>query len=624
MAFTNISSIVSHFPKARYANWWLKAYEPGTTNPKVMASDATGIPTVAKYEVNSEGFFKTSGGAKVIPFIDGPFDLWLFPTEADADANDTTNAEQFADNITASLLPDQSGKLGYHLTAESSGAAWTAVDMKVAATESVMVNDPQAVSGQVWICQERGDAMFDVVPTSSLVPNIFDALIGVANPLISFKLRNAEPIKTTHLGIPNDLTDQTALMSSYFTSISPLLRATYEIAPNTSFDRKTIIGTLPQGVAILDNSSYDYNSGGETTKKYGIMERGSATGAFDMSWSIESGHHAVMSLNNYGNAGSVSGAERKATIIWTVGNYTTQGENKRGYRNAAMQQFTKDSGSDIWHWSMHSLAPWVAIDAEYELWKSSESVTIGDYRYTGNNHYVAATTGTTGGSIPTHLSGTVSDGGVDWTFVDSADRTVFLVTEHGRLQFGIGAVTDVFNFIPGFSDPGLGICSANFSARPGSIGKNVQVKLNPTDSAGNESLQPYLLARDNIGLEIRRSDNTKSIAYFNDDLGTRVNEFALSSSTAGNLDATPSVDGVGTLYLSNTGSTNVTILDDGDDDQIVRLVSTNSGNTVLVHSTSFRLQGSINSSLNTFDSITMQKAPSSISSAWFEVGRSIK
>lgn len=97
MAFSPIAFVAPNYRD--YKNWWLKAYEPGTTTPKVMADNDTGTPTVAKYEINKDGFIESSGGTLVIPFIDGAYDLWLFPTEAEADANNTTNAERVADDI---------------------------------------------------------------------------------------------------------------------------------------------------------------------------------------------------------------------------------------------------------------------------------------------------------------------------------------------------------------------------------------------------------------------------------------------------------------------------------------------------------------------------------------------
>lgn len=99
MAFAPIAFVIPEYDRNLYKNWWLKAYEPGTTTPKAMATDQTGSSTASRYELNTEGFPITAGNALVVPHIDGDYDLWLFPTAAEADANDTTNALQFADNL---------------------------------------------------------------------------------------------------------------------------------------------------------------------------------------------------------------------------------------------------------------------------------------------------------------------------------------------------------------------------------------------------------------------------------------------------------------------------------------------------------------------------------------------
>ena len=83
-----------------YNNDWLKAYEPGTTTPKVMALEANGGTPVAMLQLNADGFIVSAGNALVIPYINGAYDLWLFPTSTAAAANDTSNAVRLADNIT--------------------------------------------------------------------------------------------------------------------------------------------------------------------------------------------------------------------------------------------------------------------------------------------------------------------------------------------------------------------------------------------------------------------------------------------------------------------------------------------------------------------------------------------
>jgi hypothetical protein len=98
-----------------YPNWWLKAYEQGTTTPLAMAIDSSGSPTVAKAEISAGptpplGLIKTAGNVTFIPYIDEAYDLYIFPTEAEADANDTVNAIQLADDVDfLQLLPNQVG-----------------------------------------------------------------------------------------------------------------------------------------------------------------------------------------------------------------------------------------------------------------------------------------------------------------------------------------------------------------------------------------------------------------------------------------------------------------------------------------------------------------------------------
>ena len=95
MAFLPIAHVAINY--SEYDGWWIKAYEVGTTTPKSMALKSDGTSQVAKLELNVDGFVVTSGAALVIPYVSGLFDMWMFPTEAEADANDTINALRIAD-----------------------------------------------------------------------------------------------------------------------------------------------------------------------------------------------------------------------------------------------------------------------------------------------------------------------------------------------------------------------------------------------------------------------------------------------------------------------------------------------------------------------------------------------
>ena len=100
MSFSPIAFIAPNYRD--YKNDWLKAYQPGTTTPKSMSLNSEATVLSLSLEVNKDGFLISAGGALVIPYINGDYDLWLFPSKAEADANDTANALRLADNINAS------------------------------------------------------------------------------------------------------------------------------------------------------------------------------------------------------------------------------------------------------------------------------------------------------------------------------------------------------------------------------------------------------------------------------------------------------------------------------------------------------------------------------------------
>lgn len=78
------------------------------------------------------------------------------------------------------------------------------------------------------------------------------------------------------------------------------------------------------------------------------------------------------------------------------------------------------------------------ISKSYSNWAAGVVTTVGTYIVNGLNIYRAATAGTTGATAPTHTSGTVSDGAVDWTYFDSfisvaeTDNNTVLSNNHGR------------------------------------------------------------------------------------------------------------------------------------------------------------------------------------------------
>jgi len=70
-----------------------------------MATDSTGVTLLAKCQLDNDGFPTTDGTQLFIPHVNQSYDAYLFPSENEADNNDTVNAKKVAHN--ASSLPKQ-------------------------------------------------------------------------------------------------------------------------------------------------------------------------------------------------------------------------------------------------------------------------------------------------------------------------------------------------------------------------------------------------------------------------------------------------------------------------------------------------------------------------------------
>ena len=274
MAFSPIAFIAPNYRD--FKTDWLKAYEPGTTTPKTMALNAEGSTLAIKVQLNADGFPVSAGGAIVIPYLNGAYDLWLFPTEAEADANDTTNALRVADNITAdgssgsganfveeniTLTAGQTtvvftsisaarasiyigsatvdrGRLikniDYTVTAESTielsssfpaGSFCVGVSDEVAAGETTLfvrkylllddaVNDASLNLNDVIITNDRNGATFDVVLLSSVTANTFNIVECVGVDTLALSLRVNSVIHSKQFGLVGDgVVDDTVAIS---------------------------------------------------------------------------------------------------------------------------------------------------------------------------------------------------------------------------------------------------------------------------------------------------------------------------------------------------------------------------------------------------------------------------
>ena len=445
-------------------------------------------------------------------------------------------------------------------------------------------------------------------PTSEQV-TFLAAGTGATQRTALDKLRDVVSVKDFG-AVADGVTDNTAaILSMAINSGQKLI----EIPYNVKFDRAALLAdaTFPVDVVLVDYSVINDFS---YTKHIGISSRDTA--ADDTTFAINSGHFPVLTLNNFGTAGTASAAARQAAIQWNTGEVAGG-----GFRGAAFEGYRKISSIDQWERTWRSLAPWVAIANNWEYWASGQVITIGTYRVGPTSQvYVSATAGTTGATGPTHTSGTVSDGGVNWTWVDSADRTLMGLREDGRIAWNSGADNASMTFRVSVVDT-----QGDFVFRGESRGasKYSALQLRPTDAGGTIISAPYLLADANGVLNIMRSDSATAIAQFSDADGFKPREVVLTFTSNASTGATPNVDGVSVLSVQNGSATTITGFSGGSEGQFVHLYFSN-GNTTLQDSAAFRLAGSTNVTPTTSSVVTMMKIPPGISNQWVEVSRSIK
>lgn len=427
---------------------------------------------------------------------------------------------------------------------------------------------------------------------------------------------------TDYGSIVADGTDQTSNITTWLGTLASTATGLYVVPYNCKFYPPTVVAAMPYGVVFMDLSGLnDFSSAGETAKNFGFLSKDRAES--DTHFRLGTSHHTILNLNNYGGAGTTSADERKASILWSAGQFALGSADKRGFRGAAIKQYTKETGAGYWIETLRSLAPWSAIDAEYEEWATGQTISgAGVYRWYGSYHYVSTGAGTTGATAPTHTTGTVSDGAVSWTWVDSVDRTVYSVDQHGRWIIGAGVGGDAtFFHRVSLTDPDG---AYRFTGASRGVSKVAQLRLTPTNSSSVLVDQPYLSADATDGLRLMKSDGSTALIRWTDAGGTNYGEVCSTFTIATDADTTPTVQSINVLYFSNTGATSVTALDDGSDGQIVELHFGNA-NTTLVNSSTFSLAGSTNVTPTANSVVTMRKLPTAITAnRWVEVARSIK
>ena len=162
-------------------------------------------------------------------------------------------------------------------------------------------------------------------------------------------------------------------------------------------------------------------------------------------------------------------------------------------------------------------------------WETATDVTLGECRTNVGNIYTAVAAGTTGGTAPTHTSGTESDGSVDWTFVDDSPSN-----EDASYHILVRGVSNGFTFKNNeFSSTGLNLCNG--------------IKIGATLS--HYWIQDNDLTKLRDGLTTLRNDNTVLPYVFDNNSGAQNRDSGevtvLNGASAGNFPVDVIAEGQG-------------------------------------------------------------------------------
>jgi hypothetical protein len=105
-------------------------------------------------------------------------------------------------------------------------------------------------------------------------------------------------------------------------------------------------------------------------------------------------------------------------------------------------------------------------NTSYADWATGQAKVNGSFVVHSNNLYDAKSAGTTGGTPPTHSSGTVSDGGVDWLYIGTFENT------NARPDMNRIGVNNIYNHTGGNTKE-FGVAS-NYFEEPTSSSKFIR------------------------------------------------------------------------------------------------------------------------------------------------------
>lgn len=417
--------------------------------------------------------------------------------------------------------------------------------------------------------------------------NFIQAGTGAVTRTSQNKMR--ESVSVLDFGILVDgITNQTSALLTLLSSLSAsAYRGIVNIPYNTKFDVAAVYAAVPLGVILKDESSINWGQPPSYKNKFLITYSGDNV-SDDTQEIIASPHHPALMFLNMGTDVSAAAASRYATILHGVGK-DYAGDPLLGW----IYQFAKDPSAAQWRTSMRLQTPYNVAIKNPQPWITATVYAANSYCVSdGGKIYTTVAGGTSGVTAPTGTGGSISDGGVTWSYSQAAlniDSTRFDWFEDGK--------------------------TGQYAPTNGTV-RHTQV-------AGVKSW--YLELDDSTGT-ITARDVTRSLNIFavstaaGFEIGTAQSLNRLSITGTG-----PNAPVTGAGKVENGSATNMSTMVPpvGRTKMIVNLRFDNS-NTTLVHGTgtnNLTLKGATNVTPSVGQFITFEY-DSTLSTRWFETSRS--
>lgn len=419
-------------------------------------------------------------------------------TAATTDATAYATAAQGATADTAiqpgsnRLVP--AGGLTGEVLAKTSGTDYAVDWVAAGAGDMLAANyDPQNINADAFDRANHTGA--NITDDASVSQAKLDA------DLADILLEN--PINLAKFGtlVQDDSTDNTAAIIALLGTLTTADYAGEIIIPSKArFRPKTIVPAIPPKAFVTYWNTLQSGTGYRQQFK-GVMDNPPNANT-DTAFEVVSGHFPGFTFNNTGDSGTTSGQKGLSGFGWSRGfnDYGTGGPRFLSQFDWAKSEtrLTEGGNSDgIWSMLMQTRLPWFARNSN--AWATGRAVTTGAIMTTPTGAYKAATSGTTGGTIPSHTAGTVSDGGVSWQWMDGSYRIFkpsFYVDEFGRLGNE--------RAVPGISH--------EFSQNPEDPDTTYLLRM--TAGKASTAVQILMRAKDSGGSNLTTAINTNTLGTF--------------------------------------------------------------------------------------------------------------